>query len=180
MLRHSHLSTVYTGSMTPFTQENERKRIQKENISENVSEFANKDGHWRFHERWRIISDSKLTLLSCLITDFLKDDLRALWTQQAQLAWQILSSRTPLLNQQNKIRLLKQITERKCSSELCSLNYLFLFLNDTLRWVGTDTPYHHYFWYFWDHLLILAGSRNNFVATKQRKTISLHIAFIFH
>lgn len=139
MLRHSHLSTVYTGSMTPASlphlhkEMKERKRIQKENISENVSEIANKDGQWRFHEMWRIISDSKLTVLSWLITDFLKNDLRALWTQQAELAWQILSSRTPLLNQQNKIRLLKQITVRGNGLQSCAVWITFFYFWMTHR-----------------------------------------------
>lgn len=122
MLRHSPLSAVYPGStlnpwlQLPFpirTRKLKKEREYKKKIFwENVSEFFNKDRQWRFHEMWRIISDSKLTVLYCLITDFLKDDLRALWTQEAELAWKIPSSRTPLFNQQNEIRLLKQITMR--------------------------------------------------------------------
>lgn len=131
MLRHSHLSTVYPGgTLGPWLQlpfpictrkwKKERKYTKKI-FWRDVSEFANKDRKWRFHEMWRIISDSKFTVLSCLITDFLKDDLQALWTQQVELAWQMLSSRAPLPNQQNKIRLLKQITVRGNGLQNCAV-----------------------------------------------------------
>lgn len=63
---------------------------------------------------------NQLFVLSCLIKDSLKDDQRALWTWLAKK--QIVSSgRPPFLDQQNKIRLLKQFIVRRNGLQSCAV-----------------------------------------------------------